>query len=663
MAKHMVAVGGRARYWFDSVVARGTPALIGWLALVCLAVVVPASAGLVWADRHSPTSASGRLTAVWKTVGQTLKIGGEVGPPVYVLLSVLLAMVALLFVSALVGLITTGMSERIMALRLGRSLVIEERHTVLLGWSDQVFPLISELVAANANRRGAVVAVLSEMDKPEMEDQINTQVGRGYTTRIICRNGSVTDPAELARVSPHTARAVLIPSPRGEGGDALVIKTLLALDAAVPDRGSTTVVAAVRDTRHHAAASLAAGRGGRVLNIDDITARLIVQTSRQPGLSLVYQELLDFAGNEFYTVAEPALADRPFGEALLAYATSSVVGLLHPDDTVELNPPMERPIAADDRLVLITEDDDTAFRADGPLPVDENVIATALSRQPSTARLLMLGWNRRASMIVTQLDAYVSKGSRLDIVSPESESTAQTVQTVQDCGARTRHLDISLHNGDTTEPRILHDLDIPSYDAVIVLGYDGPGPTEAAGPDDRTLVTLLHLRALEQATGRELPLVTEMHDDRNRLLAPVRDGADFIVSGRLISLLMTQIAENRHLATLFDDLFTAHGNGIHLKPATDYVRSGHEATFATVVESARRRRHCAIGYRLASGAATGPAYGVHINPDKRERIQLGDGDCVIVVAENQPPLPTAELAPDSATEAGRLAGPRIPPAP
>lgn len=179
MAKHMVAVGGRARYWFDSVVARGTPALIGWLALVCLAVVVPASAGLVWADRHSPTTASGRLTAVWKTVGQTLKIGGEVGPPAYVLLSVLLAVVALLFVSALVGLITTGMSERIMALRLGRSMVLEERHTVLLGWSDQVFPIISELVAANANRRGAVVAVLSEMDKPEMEDQINTQVGRG----------------------------------------------------------------------------------------------------------------------------------------------------------------------------------------------------------------------------------------------------------------------------------------------------------------------------------------------------------------------------------------------------------------------------------------------------------------------------------------------------
>jgi hypothetical protein len=148
VAKHMVAVGGRARYWFDSVVARGTPALIGWLALVCLVVVVPASAGLVWADRHAPTTASGRLTAVWKTVGQTLKIGGEVGPPAYVLLSVLLALVALLFVSALVGLITTGMSERIMALRLGRSMVIEERHTVLLGWSDQVFPIISELVAA-----------------------------------------------------------------------------------------------------------------------------------------------------------------------------------------------------------------------------------------------------------------------------------------------------------------------------------------------------------------------------------------------------------------------------------------------------------------------------------------------------------------------------------
>ncbi|WP_037676369.1 CASTOR/POLLUX-related putative ion channel, partial [Streptomyces afghaniensis] len=96
--------------------------------------------------------------------------------------------------------------------------------------------------------------------------------------------------------------------------------------------------------RHRLAACLAAGPGGIVLESDTVTARLIVQAARRPGLSLVQQELLDFAGDEFYLIAEPALAGRPFGDALLSYPTSSVVGMMR-EGTPLLNPPQQTPIA------------------------------------------------------------------------------------------------------------------------------------------------------------------------------------------------------------------------------------------------------------------------------------------------------------------------------
>ncbi|MEU6760784.1 hypothetical protein ABZ936_31265, partial [Streptomyces sp. NPDC046685] len=161
-----------------------------------------------------------------------------------------------------------------------------------------------------------------------------------------------------------------------------------------------------------------------------------------------------------------------------------------------------------------------------------------------------------------------------------------------------------------------------------------PDAPTGSGTDDRTLVTLLHLRAIGEAAHRELALTTEMADDGNRLLAPVREGADFIVSGRLISLLMTQISESRHLAGVFEELFRAEGNELYLRPVTDYVRTDREITFATLVESARRRRECAVGYRLRAQAATGPAYGVRINPDKRQRLRFTDEDWLIVLAES-----------------------------
>ncbi|MFF1410398.1 NAD-binding lipoprotein [Streptomyces sp. NPDC058289] len=653
----------RLRYRFDHLVSGGTTALIGWLALACLAVVVPASMVLVWSDRSAPTTLSGRLTAVWVSVGQTLKIGGAVGSPLYVLASVSLALVALLFVSTLVSLITTGINRRIMSLRLGHSTVLETRHTVVLGWSDQVFPVIGELVAANANQRRSAIAVLAPQDKVWMETEISTRVGDGGRTRIICRNGSTTDPTELCRVSPRTAKAVLVLPPTGDSGDAHVVKTLLALDAAVPGsgEGEAVVVAAVRDSRNHVTARLAAGPAGHVLCVDDIVARLLVQTARQPGLSLVYSELLDFAGDEFYPVAAGDLVGRTFGEALLSFATSCAVGLLHADGSVTLNPGQGAVIGPADRIIVISRDDDTAVGADAASLVslaslvDEEAIVSAGPRPAPAERLLLLGWNRRAPLVIEQLDQYVSPGTTLDVVALGGYAATHAARSVT--AARSR-LEVSLHTGDITDPLTLAKLDVPSYDGVIVIGETehaapdaGPArgtapdapvalPTPATDPDpearadDRTLVTLLHLRAIGDAAQRELALTTEMSDDGNRLLAPARGGADFIVSGRLISLLMTQISESPYLAEVFEELFKAEGHEFHLKPAADYVRTGSEVSFATVVESARRRHACAVGYRLRARSATAPDHGVRINPDKRQRIRFSAEDWVIVLAES-----------------------------
>ncbi|MFG3282212.1 NAD-binding lipoprotein [Streptomyces sp. NPDC048111] len=635
----------RTRYWFDTIVARGTAMLIGWLVLMCLAVVVPASAALVWADDKRPATLSGRALAVWVSVGQTLKIGGAIGSPLYVLLSVVLALVALLFVSSLVSLITTGLNDRLLALRRGRSTVLESGHTVLLGWSDQVFPIVSELAAANANRRRAVLAVLGPRDKAEMEDEIGTAVGRLGRLRLICRSGVTTDPAVVSLVAPAAARAVLVLTHEGEDGDAHVVKTLLALEAAVRGPGRRpAVVAAVRDGRHKRAADLAAGPHGHVLNIEDVTARLIARTSCEPGLSLVYRELFDFDGDEIYTVPAGPLAGSTFGALLFAYEDSSVIGLVRADGRVELNPPRDSVLGAHDRIVVITEDDDTAVPWQGPpLPVEDDAVVAAPPAPRPAERFLLLGWNPRAPHIIEQLDGGAPEGSVL-VVMAEGD---RYVREADHCArAPGRRMPVTVLDGDVTDPDVLAGLDVLTFDRAVVLGYDRPrsGGTALAG-DDRTLVTLLHLRGLEEAGGRELAVVTEMADDRNRLLAPAREGADFIVGSRLISLLMTQIAEDRNLAAVFDRLFASGGDSLHLRPARDYVRTGRPVTYATVVEAGRRRGHCVVGYRLLHGAAadvrSGPpappsapaaARGVRINPSKRAVVCFGPGDLVIVLA-------------------------------
>ncbi|MDH6627381.1 voltage-gated potassium channel Kch [Streptomyces sp. LBL] len=629
---------GRARYWFDTTLTRGTSALVGWLALGCLALVLPASAVLVWTDPHAPASRSGRLAAIWRLTGETLRLGGATGPLLRVLMSVLLALVALVYVSTLVGLITTGLTERLTALRRGRSTVIEQGHSVVLGWSEQVFTVVSELVAANANQRYGAVAVLADRNKTTMEEALSSKMGPTGRTRLICRSGPPTDPALLALTNPGAASAVLVLPHDDPSADPEVVKTLLALRSALGAQEGPPVVAAVRDDRYRLAASLAAGTRGIVLESDAITARLIVQSARRPGLSLVYRDLLDFAGDEFYLTFDPALTSRSFGDTLLAYATSSVVGLLR-DGRPLLNPPPQTLIKPDDRLIVITRDDDTARLDDcsGLVDdcsglVDESVMTPWKPANARPERVLILGWNRRASLIVDQMGRSAVPGSAIAVVADRNEVTAEQVR---DAGTGfAPRLTITFRPGDVTRPETLRCLEIDSYDSVVVLGPDpvpGQRPDEA---DNRTLITLLVLHLLEQETGRELPVVTEMIDDRNRALAPISPGADVIISGKLIGLLLAQISQNRHLAAVFEELFSLTGSQIHLRPAASYVLPGSESSFATVVAAARQRGECAIGYRRHDRATAAPDHGVRINPDKNERRHWTERDEVVVIAQD-----------------------------
>lgn len=638
-------------------------ALVGWLALVCLAVVAPASTLLVWTDSRAPATFGGKLAAVWRTAGQTLRLGGEAGPPLRFALSLLLALVALLYVSTLVGIVTSALTERLTELQRGHSTVVEDGHTVVLGWSEQAPTVVAEVLAAHAQRRRGAVAVLADRDKAELEAELRTGLtGGAARVRLLCRSGRPADPVALARVGPATAGVVVVLPPDGAygpegsygaygrtdgsvgpadahapadcsvgaagGGDAQVVKTLLALRAAVGDGHPVRVVAAVRDGRYRAAAELAAGAGATVLDVNDIATRLLVQCVREPGLSSVLEDLLDFAGAELHTLHEPRLAGLRFGAVRAGCADACVVGIVRAGGgPVVLNPSPDTEFAPGDGLVVVAEDDG-ARAVGGVVPAADVsvIVARAGAAAPLPYRVLVLGWNRRGAGVVELLARGAAPGSAVDVIAariPPEKNADEGDGTVP----------VVFHQGDPLTDAVVRQVD-GGYDHVVVLGPDrAPGTPE---PDDRTLVTLLRLRAREAETGRVLPLVAELADARNRAIAPVGPGADVMVSGRLVGLLMAQISQNAHLAAAFAELFAPGGVSVRLRPAGGLVRGGAEASFATVVAAAARQGACAIGYRSAAGAHTPPRHGVRLNPPKGEVRCWADGDEVIVIASDEP---------------------------
>jgi ion channel POLLUX/CASTOR len=130
-------------------------------------------------------------------------------------------------------------------------------------------------------------------------------------------------------------------------------------------------------------------------------------------------------------------------------------------------------------------------------------------------------------------------------------------------------MSIQFVHADTTSRAVIDALQITSFDSIQVLCY--ADELEIQEADAQTLITLLHLRRICDETGKDVKIVSEMLDIRNRDLAVVTKANDFIVSDKLISLLMSQVSENKYLMSVFDDLFDAEGSEIYLKPVSNYV--------------------------------------------------------------------------------------------
>src|SRR3954463_16521283 len=616
----------RLRYRFDNTMSRGTPALVGWLGIVTIVLVALFSAitliaGLAPKDENG--NRPGLVGQGFKTLLHALDPGtvaGDTGKWPFLLAMFGITIGGLFVVSALIGVIATGLDNKIQDLRKGRSFVIESDHTLILGWSETVYTILSELTIANESERDPVVVILSELDRVEMEDLIRAKVGDTGKTRVVCRNGSVIDLADLAVVNPQGARSIIVLSPTDEDPDTQVIKTVLALTRGPARREEPYhIVAEIENPANLEAARLVGGDETVLIDKSETISRLIVQTSRQSGLSAAYTDLLDFEGAEIYFRNDAALEGKSFHDALHAYEDCTVIGLRAAGGEVRLNPPGDTRLGAGDEVIAIAEDDADLLNATVQSPngnVDEAAIVAGAPYEPSPQSSLILGWNKRAAAVINELDDYVVGGSSVKVVATW-EGAAAVIE--RDCADLT-NMTVEFQHADTTSRRVLEALDPSGYDHVIVLCYSDLLPTQRA--DARTLVTLLHLRDMVDRSGVSFTITSEMLDDRNRELAEVTKVDDVIVSDKLISLLVTQISENRHLTAVFDELFAAEGSELYMRPAGDYVRLGQPTAFRTLVEAAARRGEVAIGYRIVGEEGGGVV--VVVNPPKSEELVLSD---------------------------------------
>jgi ion channel POLLUX/CASTOR len=535
-------------------------------------------------------------------------------------------------VALLIGLVSSTIGDKIEDLRKGRSPVIDEGHTLVLGYNEKVFAILKELREANSNQAHAAIVILSETDKEEVETAVKERMGDMGPTRVVVRQGSPFSVHDLRKVGAARARSIIVLADDAEEGaddarDLSAIKTLLALRRIPGALTKHHAVVELHDASRRTVVEQLGAGGVEVVAMAETLSRMMVQTARQNGLAAVYRDLLTYEGSEFYFTPVGPLAGKEFREAQWATKDAVVCGVRRASKqgpaTCTLNPPDDFPLQEGDELLVIAEDDDSFSLTATHQPTVPEAFqgATPMARKPE--RLLICGMSPKLGDMLREFDNYVLPGSEAWLM-PGQDKEAFTEFIKQEVGGL-KNLKLKYVEGDATLPESLRRVVSPDF-AVAMVVADTSRPTDEA--DARTVITVLLLRDLFRAFKDKKPrIISEILDPRTKDLIETDYGADFVVSAEMTSMLLAQVSERRELNAVFADLFDSDGNELYLKRAACYALLGYTTPWLTVQKVARQRGEVAIGYLKLGGTPL-------INPKQDEAIVFAEEDRVIVIAED-----------------------------
>lgn len=562
--------------------------------------------------------------------------------PILKIATVLSGMAGLILLSMLIGFITTALVQKMEELRKGRSTVIENEHTLILGWNPQrVVEIIRELIMANESEENPAVVILSTEDKEHMDDFLKLALPNTENTRIITRSGSTSNNLNLKMVGAEYCRSAIVLASASEedddrlkaSSDAQTVKTILALTAARPAEDELNIVAELYNLEHHEIVQDASPHPITVVDSNDILAKLMVQTSRSVGLSVAYGEVLSFDGCEMYFY-NATWNKITFGEALYHFPDGVPMGIRSEDGNLTINPPDEHVLQKGDHILILADDDSTIDFQSTPVAKARDFALKGGRLEQSLENELIIGYNKKVPGIVEQYADYVLEGSSIDILLPKP--APEIVAEISSLQARFPHLQINLIQANPLDIGALRAVEPATRNNILILSGD-QDPEKA---DALTILILLLLRKImaeHKGQQVETRLITEVMDSANQNLISDVGVRDFIISNRFISMLLAQISEEADIKLVYDDLFEEDGCEIYLKPVSLYLEETPiELTFADCIAIARKRNEICLGIKIKSLESNSDKnYGVQLIPEKNERFTLKDEDCLVVVAEDE----------------------------
>jgi Trk K+ transport system NAD-binding subunit len=592
---------------------------------VSLLVVLVSSAALaVFGVTFSGSEGDSWLEDFWQSLLRTVDPGtmaadvgwGRRG------LALIVTIFGLLVAGTLIGIIASGVEQRVEGMRRGRSTVVESGHIVILGGTPHL-PVIVEQLAL-ARRRGAnTIVVLANREPAELNQDVRAAVPDLHRTKLVFRSGDPTHTSDLDMVRVRDARAVIVLSDEDAMGDAGVVKAVLASGANLGGFDRVPIIAEFGDPE--TAESLLDATGGAVHTVTTMRsiARITTFALHEPGLSHVVQELIDSRGCNVYVREVGDLAGFPFGEAVTRFANARPLGRVRSGGEIEINPAPDTVVESSDRLIVLADDGRPPAPSTREFSSHASVSVTpdsGLIAEPRQEHVLIIGWNALGAQLLSQMVKLAAPGSSAEILYDPRVFESEELE-IPEVGA----LDVTLTSSRGITGRVADAARRSELTSILLLAYKrGISADEA---DSRTLINLISLRReLAARSGASPQVVVELADSQSVELARSTGADDYIVSQAIASRIIAQFAEQPERRAILLSLYTSDGPSVRLVQASTLGLAG-EVGWDEIITTAYASGLLAIGSRRIREA--GPE--LVLNPKDSDTVLLEEGDRLVVI--------------------------------
>ena len=613
-----MSIRKKINYKFDQYLSKGTISLIILLFIIIfIFILTMITIGyLVNPEKEF-------LEYFWIGFNQTLDPGnllGEEGSFIYMLIMTISTLMGIFVMSLFISFILNGFQSKLLELSNGKSVVLEKNHTLILGWNDGIFVIINELILANLNQKKPRIVVLADLKPLEMLEKIRIFVPDTKNTKLIFRNGDIANENDLNMCSINNARSVVV-----LGNDFEITRSLIGISATnfynIPNNHISAIFENIKNM--NACKNIAKGKL-EPLYFNDFIKRIIAQTSLQPGLSVIFNDLFDFDGDEIYFYNNKSLMGKSFIEIQKGFKKSIAIGIKR-GETIIMHPNNSEIILDNDNIIVISEDDDTANFQPYLGKTNQSILKdTKRISNLKECQLLMIGFNDDTLGVLDELDNYILNGSTCTIIVLDETTKNQIEMFKSDL----ENIKLDIIVGDTTSREFLQKFVDKSLKSILIFGNKS---TLQSDRDSESLLSLLHLRDIEQDSGLSLNIVVEVNELRNAKIVDLVKVDDFVISEMTSNKLLTQISENRTLSEIFNYLLSDEGSEIYLKPVSEYIDINHEITFYDLIDACNFKKEIPLGYKSKSLLENN---GIVLNPLKSKRIKFDSDDLIIVLSED-----------------------------